>query len=46
MRAMRVNSNRKDLAIATLKTHIAKTAPHPMTEALLAEIESGGKTRS
>jgi tetratricopeptide (TPR) repeat protein len=38
-----VNSNRKDLAIATLKMHMAKTAPHPMTEALLEEIESGGR---
>ncbi|MEM7191900.1 MAG: tetratricopeptide repeat protein [Pseudomonadota bacterium] len=34
-------SNRQDLAIATLKMHMAKTAPHPITEALLEEIETG-----
>lgn len=38
-----VNRNDKDLAIATLKMHMAKTAPHPITENLLKEIESGGK---
>ncbi len=36
-----VNSNDRDLAIQIIKEHIAKTAPHPLSEALLAEIESG-----
>jgi tetratricopeptide (TPR) repeat protein len=35
-------SNRSDLAIAALKLHMAKTLPHPVTEALLKEIEDGG----
>ncbi|BAQ16492.1 FOG: TPR repeat [Methyloceanibacter caenitepidi] len=34
--------NRKDLAIAALKLHMAKTLPHPITEALLKDIENGG----
>ena len=38
-----VNSNDRDLAIATIKMHIAKTAPHPLSEALLAQIEEGDK---
>lgn len=38
-----VNRNQKNLAIATLKMHMAKTAPHPLTEGLLEEIEKGGK---
>lgn len=37
-----VRSNRPDLAIAALKLHMAKTLPHPITEALLKEIEAGG----
>jgi tetratricopeptide (TPR) repeat protein len=35
-------SNRSDLAVAALKLHMAKTLPHPVTEALLKEIEDGG----
>lgn len=35
--------NRPDLAIATLKLHMAKTMPHPITESLLEEIEQGGR---
>jgi tetratricopeptide (TPR) repeat protein len=36
-----VNANDRDLAVEIIKTHIAKTAPHPLSEELLAEIESG-----
>lgn len=36
-----VNANDPKLAAATIKTHMAKAAPHPLSEALLAEIESG-----
>jgi len=36
-----VNANDRKLAIETIKAHIAKAAPHPLSEALLAEIESG-----
>ena len=36
-----VNANDRELAVKILKEHIAKTAPHPLTETLLAEIESG-----
>jgi tetratricopeptide (TPR) repeat protein len=38
-----VNANSRKLARQTLKTHIAKSTTHPLSEALLAEIE-GGKT--
>lgn len=38
-----VNSNNRKLARQTLKTHIAKSSVHPLSESLLAEIE-GGKT--
>ncbi|MHA1517176.1 MAG: tetratricopeptide repeat protein [Alphaproteobacteria bacterium] len=37
-----VNAKEHDLAVKTLKAHMAKSAPHPLTEALLADIESGG----
>src|SRR5262245_47593069 len=36
-----VNENNRKLARQTLKTHIAKSAPHPLSEALLIVIESG-----
>jgi tetratricopeptide (TPR) repeat protein len=36
-----VNENNRKLARQTLKTHIAKSAPHPLSEALLIDIESG-----
>lgn len=36
-----VNSNDRDLAAATIKTHMNKAAPHPLSEALLAQIEKG-----
>jgi len=36
-----VNMNDRKLAIDTLKEHIAKAAPHPLSEALLKDIESG-----
>jgi tetratricopeptide (TPR) repeat protein len=36
-----VNVNNRKLARATLKTHIAKSARHPMSLALLSEIEAG-----
>jgi tetratricopeptide (TPR) repeat protein len=36
-----VNNNNRKLARQTLKTHIAKSSGHPISEALLAEIESG-----
>lgn len=36
-----VNSNDRDLAIETIKAHIAKAAPHPLSEALLEQIEKG-----
>src|SRR6476661_5611829 len=36
-----VNSNNRKLARDTLKIHIAKASGHPLSEALLADIESG-----
>ena len=36
-----VNNNNRRLARQTLKTHIAKSAAHPLSEALLADIEEG-----
>jgi tetratricopeptide (TPR) repeat protein len=36
-----LNSNDRELAVETIKTHIAKAAPHPLSEALLAQIENG-----
>lgn len=36
-----VNSNNRKLAKQTLKTHIAKSAKHPLSEALLNQIEAG-----
>jgi tetratricopeptide (TPR) repeat protein len=36
-----VNNNNRKLARQTLKTHIAKSAEHPMSTALLADIEAG-----
>jgi tetratricopeptide (TPR) repeat protein len=36
-----VNGNDRELAIETIKTHIAKAAPHPLSEALLAQMENG-----
>lgn len=36
-----VNSNNRKLARQTLKTHIAKASAHPLSEALLAEIDEG-----
>jgi tetratricopeptide (TPR) repeat protein len=36
-----VNNNNRRLARQTLKTHIAKSSAHPLSEALLAEIEEG-----
>ena len=36
-----VNNNARKLATQTLKTHIAKSAEHPMSMALLADIEAG-----
>jgi tetratricopeptide (TPR) repeat protein len=38
-----VNSRNPKLAKQTLKTHMSKAAPHPLTTALLAEIEAGEK---
>ncbi|MGC1347312.1 MAG: tetratricopeptide repeat protein [Methyloceanibacter sp.] len=38
-----VNTNNRKLAKQTLKTHIAKSSEHPLSTALLADIE-GGKT--
>ncbi|MGH6865004.1 MAG: tetratricopeptide repeat protein [Methyloceanibacter sp.] len=35
------NDKNAELARETLKNHIAKAAPHPLSEALLAEIDSG-----
>jgi tetratricopeptide (TPR) repeat protein len=35
------NTKNPKLAKQILKTHMAKTAPHPLTEALLAEINAG-----
>ncbi len=35
------NANNRKLARQTLKTHISKSASHPLSEALLAEIEEG-----
>jgi tetratricopeptide (TPR) repeat protein len=36
-----VNNNNRRLARQTLKTHIAKSSAHPLSEALLAEIDEG-----
>jgi hypothetical protein len=36
-----VNNNSRKLAKQTLKSHIAKSSGHPLSEALLAEIEEG-----
>jgi tetratricopeptide (TPR) repeat protein len=36
-----VNANNRKLARQTLKSHISKSATHPLSEALLAEIEEG-----
>jgi len=36
-----VNANDRKLAIETIKAHMAKAAPHPLSEALLQEIENG-----
>jgi tetratricopeptide (TPR) repeat protein len=36
-----VNNNNRKLAKQTLKTHIAKSSGHPLSEALLAQIEDG-----
>ncbi|HYJ57974.1 MAG TPA: tetratricopeptide repeat protein, partial [Methyloceanibacter sp.] len=36
-----VNANNRKLARQTLKSHIGKSATHPLSEALLAEIEEG-----
>jgi len=36
-----VNAKNRKLARQTLKSHIAKSAEHPISEALLAEIEAG-----
>ncbi|HEX2449221.1 MAG TPA: tetratricopeptide repeat protein [Methyloceanibacter sp.] len=36
-----VNSNNRKLARQTLKNHIAKSSGHPLSEALLSEIEEG-----
>ena len=38
-----LNANNRKLAKQTLKTHIAKSAQHPLSTALMAEID-GGKT--
>src|SRR5215210_1163182 len=36
-----VNTKNRKLARQTLKTHIAKSSGHPLSEALLAEVEAG-----
>jgi tetratricopeptide (TPR) repeat protein len=36
-----LNANNRKLARQTLKTHIGKSASHPLSEALLAEIDAG-----
>jgi tetratricopeptide (TPR) repeat protein len=36
-----VNNNNRKLALQTLKTHIAKSQGHPLSQALLREIEGG-----
>ena len=36
-----LNANNRKLAKQTLKTHIAKSAQHPLSTALMAEIDSG-----
>lgn len=36
-----LNSNDRELAAETIKTHMNKAAPHPLSEALLAQIENG-----
>jgi tetratricopeptide (TPR) repeat protein len=36
-----VNANNRKLARQTLKTHIAKSSGHPLSESLLAEIDEG-----
>jgi tetratricopeptide (TPR) repeat protein len=37
-----VNAHDRELAVKTLKAHMSKSAPHPLSEALLAEIDNGG----
>lgn len=36
-----LNANDRKLAADTVRTHIAKAAPHPLSEALFAQIEQG-----
>jgi tetratricopeptide (TPR) repeat protein len=36
-----VNENNRKLARQILKTHIAKSSPHPLSEALLSDIDAG-----
>ena len=36
-----LNGNDRELAVETIKMHIAKAAPHPLSEALLVQIENG-----
>jgi tetratricopeptide (TPR) repeat protein len=36
-----INSNDRELATKTIEAHIAKAAPHPLSEALLKDIQSG-----
>jgi len=36
-----LNNNNRRLALQTLKTHIAKSSAHPLSEALIAEIDEG-----
>ena len=36
-----LNNNNRKLALQTLKAHIAKSSTHPLSEALLAEIDEG-----
>ena len=41
-----LNTNNRKLAKQTLKTHIAKSAQHPLSTALMAEIDSARRRRS
>jgi tetratricopeptide (TPR) repeat protein len=36
-----INANDRELATKTIEEHIAKAAPHPLSEALLKDIQSG-----
>ena len=36
-----LNANNRKLARQTLKAHVAKSASHPLSEALLADIDAG-----